>query len=81
MAEDEQRAFQSAEAKTNYVARFLCTKHSWKGKYNRIFSVGDNVYVGWTPWEACLLCSWMRMIVSLFVCGRVSMVSLVLLFL
>lgn len=33
-----------AKGQSTFIARFLSTKHSWKGKYRRIMSIADNWY-------------------------------------
>ena len=41
---DEEQSGVYEGGKSTFVARFLSTKHSWKGKYKRIFSIADNWY-------------------------------------
>lgn len=31
------------------VAKFYCTKHSWRGKYKRVFSIGTNAVTTYNP--------------------------------
>jgi DnaJ family protein C protein 13 len=31
------------------VAKFYCTKHSWRGKYKRVFSIGTKAITTYNP--------------------------------
>jgi len=42
--EEEPQETSTADVSSKFVARFQTTKHSWKGKYKRIFSIGYEWY-------------------------------------
>lgn len=54
----QMRRNQEAQTPPDCVARFMCTKHSWRGKYRRIFCITPHALVTQHPDTLAITNSW-----------------------
>ena len=52
------RSHQEPQTPSDCVARFMCTKHSWRGKYRRIFCITPHTLVTQHPDSLAITNMW-----------------------